>query len=140
MATTTQLIETTGVAVSTEQDFDIDVPVLAGLQRQGDVLIRPAVGVLAGTHAATPVPPTGTPVVRGESGGNTHAIYAADGPVYCDTFEATPGELRVATLTVPDGSTAYLGHPEHGYQGIAPGDYEIRRQREMAEEMRMVAD
>jgi len=24
--------------------------------------------------------------------------------------------------------------------GIGPGDYEIRRQREMAEEMRMVAD
>lgn len=136
MATTTQMVASTGVDVITAQDMDVDIPVLAGVQRQGDVLIRPAIGVLA--H--TPVPAAGTPVVRGESGGNTHAIFAADGPVFCDTVTASPGELRVATLTVPEGSTAYLGHPEHGYQGIAPGSYEIRRQREMAEEMRMVAD
>jgi hypothetical protein len=129
------MIEATGVTVVTEQDFDLDIPVLSGIQRQGDVLILPDK-----VTAKTAVPTVGTPVVRGESGGNTHAIYAADGPVFCDTFTATPGELRVATLSVPEGSTAYLGHPEHGYQGIAPGDYEIRRQREMAEEMRMVAD
>jgi hypothetical protein len=41
---------------------------------------------------------------------------------------------------VPDRSTAYLGHPEHGYLGITPGSYEIRRQREMAGVARMVAD
>lgn len=136
MATTTQLIEATGVAVCTEQDLDIDIPVLAGIQRQGDVLVLPMVGVLA----ATKVPAGGTPVVRGENGGNTHAIYAADGPVFCDTVEGSARDLRVALLSVPEGSTAYLGHPEHGYQGIAPGSYEIRRQREQAEEMRMVAD
>lgn len=135
MATTTQLIEATGVAVCTEQDFDIEIPVLAGLQRQGDVLVRPAE-----VTATTPVPAAGTAVVRGESGGNTHAIYAADGPVFCDVSAPSVRDLRVATLSVPQGSTAYLGHPEHGYQGIAPGTYEIRRQREMAEEMRMVAD
>lgn len=109
--------------------------VLAGMQRQGDVLVRPA-----DVSATTPVPASGTPVVRGESGGNTHAIYAADGQVFCDTFAASATSLRVATLSVPDGSTAYLGHPEHGYSGIAPGNYEIRRQREMGEKMRMVAD
>jgi len=38
------------------------------------------------------------------------------------------------------GALAELGHPEHGYNGIAPGSYEIRRQREMAEEIRMVQD
>lgn len=135
MATTTQLIEATGVNVCTEQDFDLEIPVLSGLQRQGDVLVRPA--ELA---AKTPVPPTGTPVVRGESGGNTHAVFAADGDVFCDIQPSTGRDLRVAVLSVPEGSTAYLGHPEHGYQGIAPGNYEIRRQREMAEEIRMVAD
>lgn len=135
MATTTQMIEATGVDVCTTQDLDIDIPVLGGVQRQGDVLVRPAC-----VTAKTAVPAAGVPVVRGESGGNTHTIYAADGPVYCDTEAGSARELRVAVLSVPEGSTAYLGHPEHGYMGIAPGDYEIRRQREMAEEIRMVAD
>jgi hypothetical protein len=136
MATTTQMIEATGVNVCTAQDdLDIDIPVLGGVQRQGDVLVRPS-----GVTAKTAVPAAGTPVVRGESGGNTHAIYAADGPVYCDVAAGSARDLRVAALSVPEGSTAYLGHPEHGYMGIAPGNYEIRRQREMAEEIRMVAD
>lgn len=135
MATTTDLIESTGVRVGTDQDFDVDIPVHTGLMRQGDVLIRPAK-----TRASTLVPSAGTPVVRGESGGNTHAIFAADGPVYCDVSAASAADLRVATLTVPEGSTAYLGHPEHGFLGIGPGSYEVRCQREMAEEMRMVAD
>jgi len=135
MATTTQLIEATGVPVCTEQDFDLEIPVLTGVQRQGDVLVRPAI-----VTAVTAVPAAGTPVVRGENGGNTHTIHAADGPVYCDTGTASTRNLQVACLSVPEGSTAYLGHPEHGYMGIGPGDYEIRRQREMAEEMRMVAD
>lgn len=134
MATINELIETTGLAVVTEHDADLDIPVLSGMQRQGDVLILPAV-----VTASIPVPVSGTPVVRGESGGNTHAVYAADGPVYCDTTDG--GGLHVATLTVPDGSTAYLGHPEHGYMGIGPGSYEIRRQREViAGSVRMVAD
>jgi len=135
MATTAELMNNTGVSIVTDQDFDLDIPVLTGIQRQGDVLVKPAA-----VTATTPVPAAGTPVVRGENGGNTHAIYAADGPVLCDTLAASTADLRVATLHVPDGSTAYLGHPEHGYMGIGPGDYEIRRQREMAEEMRMVAD
>lgn len=136
MATTTQMIEATGVDVVTATDLaDVDIPVLAGIQRQGDVLIRPAT-----VTAKTAVPKVGTPVVRGESGANTHAIYAADGPVYCDVNAGSSRDLRVALLSVPEGSTAYLGHPEHGYMGIAPGSYEIRRQREMAEEIRMVAD
>lgn len=136
MATTTQMIEATGVDVVTATDIaDIEIPVLGGVQRQGDVLVRPTKAA-----ATTPVPASGTPVVRGESGGNTHAIYAADGPVYCDVNAGSARDLRVALLSVPEGSTAYLGHPEHGYMGIAPGNYEIRRQREMAEEIRMVAD
>jgi hypothetical protein len=129
MATTTEMIEATGVRVVTATDTaDIDIPVLSGMQRQGDVIVLPMVGILANT----PVPATGTPVVRGETG-NTHAIYPADGPVFCDTTAGSATKLRVALLTVPDGSTAYRGHPEHGFCGIAPGSYEIRRQREMGE-------
>lgn len=133
MATINELASTTGITVVTEHDADLDIPVLSGMQRQGDVLVLPAA-----VTADTAVPASGTAVIRAESGGNTHAIYAADGPVYCDTN--TAGGLRVSTLTVPDGSTAYLGHPEHGYMGIGPGSYEIRRQREMAGRARLVAD
>ncbi|MGV0042056.1 hypothetical protein [Mycobacterium colombiense] len=136
MATTTELIAATGVDVVTATDIaDVEIPVLGGTQRQGDVLVRPTKAA-----ATTPVPTSGTAVVRGESGGNTHAIYAADGPVYCAVISGSARDLRVALLSVPEGSTAYLGHPEHGYMGIAPGNYEIRRQREMAEEIRIVAD
>lgn len=133
MTTINDLTRASRAAVRTAHDSDVTIPILAGGQRQGDVLVIPGV-----TGASTAVPVAGTPVVRGENGGNTHVIYAADGPVYCDTD--TAAGLRVATLTVPAGSTAYLGHPEHGYLGIAPGSYELRRQREMAETMRLVAD
>jgi hypothetical protein len=132
MATSNELTRSTGLDLVTDHDAGLDIPVLCGMQRQGDVLVLPAA-----VTASVVVPASGTPVLRGESGGNTHTVYAADGPVYCD---AAAGGLRVATLTVPDGSTAYLGHPEHGYMGIAPGSYEIRRQREMAGSPRMVAD
>jgi len=135
--TIADLAEQTGVTVTTGHESDFEIPVLTGMQRQGDVLLIPS---LDGDAPTTPVPASGCPVVRGENGGNTHAIYA-DGPgVLCDTFAADATRLRVATLLVPGGSTAYLGHPEHAFQGIGPGRYEIRRQREMADELRMVAD
>ena len=60
--------------------------------------------------------------------------------------DAVRAAYRAAGIDEPqlviwmDGSTAYLGHPEHGFMGIGAGTYEIRRQREMAEELRMVAD
>ncbi|MGW0803278.1 hypothetical protein [Nonomuraea sp. NPDC002799] len=43
-------------------------------------------------------------------------------------------------LTVAEDATAYLAHPEHAYTGIAPGTYELRRQREQADKARLVAD
>lgn len=129
-----QMQDRTGVAVTTGHDLDFDIPVLTGLQRQGDVIVVPA--KVTATEA---VPATGTPVVVGESGGNTHAIYP-DGPVRCEVFAASARDLRVACLVVPDGSVAYLGHPEHAFNGIGPGTYELRRQREMADELRVVAD
>lgn len=131
--TMNQLIEATGLDVLTELDRQVEIPLLSGAQRQGDVLVIPAK-----ISASTPVPKSGTPVVRGENGGNTHAIQA-DGEVYCDVLDPSPRNLAVARLTVKSGE-AVLCHPEHGFNRIAPGSYEIRRQREMAEEIRMVAD
>lgn len=130
------LIDRHGITVEDHLDLDALVPVLTGLQRQGDVIVIPA----ADASATTPVPSSGVAVVRGEAGGNTHTILA-DGPgVCCDTRQATARDLTLATLTVPEGSTAYLAHPEHAYTGIGPGTYSLRRQREQADELRMVAD
>lgn len=138
MHTLATLIDRHGITVEDHLDLDDLVPVNTGLQRQGDVIIVPTIGGKA-KPATTPVPAAGTPVVRGEAGGNTHAIVA-DGPVFCDTRQATARDLALATLTVPEGSVAYLAHPEHAYTGIGPGTYTLRRQREQADELRIVAD
>ena len=128
------LITTHGVAVDDHLARDLVIPVLTGMQRQGDVLLLPT----DEARATTPVPPEGVPVVRGENGGNTHAIVGHG--IYCDVRRASVTDLTLATLTVPDGCEAYLAHPEHGYVGIGAGTYVLRRQREQADELRMVAD
>lgn len=117
----------------------LDVPTVAGLQHQGDVSVVPAHMVADYAPPAGTVPRAGVPVVRGESGGNTHLLLA-DGPVRWTGRAATTEDLTLGCLHVPDGAVAYLDHPEHGNSGIAPGDYVIRRKREMADELRLVAD
>ncbi len=126
----------TGVTVVTGHDLNFDIPVGAGIRRQGDVIVIPD----PTATPTTPVPASGTPVVRGENGGNTHAIYPDGAGILCDTYPATGTDLRVATLLVPEGAVAYLGHPEHAFTGIGPGSYTVRRQREQADVLRVVAD
>lgn len=135
-ASLSKLIDTHGIDVLEHLDRDALVPVVSGLQRQGDVIVVPAKHLGA---AKAKVPATGVPVVRGEAGGNTHAIVA-EGDVFCDVREASASNLTLATLTVTEGAVAYLAHPEHAYSGIGPGTYELRRQREQADELRIVQD
>lgn len=116
-------------------DREAAVPVVNGLAAQGDVAIVPAVQLAA---ASTKIPATGYPVVRGENGGNTHALF---GPGFYDAESNVPdGELRLGTLTVPAGEQVLLSHPEHGGLLIEAGTYEMRRQREQADVVRIVAD
>jgi hypothetical protein len=133
--TIAQAVTRYGVDVLDHLDRDATVPILSGLQMQGDVAVIP---ITTGS-ATTPVPPEGVAVVRGESGGNTHLLLA-DGPVMFDQRTASDTDLLLGILDVPEGATAYLAHPEHAYTGIAPGRYEVRRQREQADELRLVAD
>ena len=116
-----------------------DVPTVAGLQHQGDVSVIPASMVRDYKEPTGEVPRAGIPVVRGESGGNTHRLLV-DGPVRFDMRDASATDLTLGSLMVPEGATAFLDHPEHGNSGIAPGSYVIRRKREAAEELRLVAD
>lgn len=130
------LIDTHDVDVHDHLDRDEIVPVHCGMQRQGDVLVIPRPQLDAAT---TPVPQAGVPVVRGENGGNTHLLLA-DGDVRCDMQTASVVDLSLAVVTVAEGATAYLAHPEHGYTGIGPGTYRLSRQREQADIERLVAD
>lgn len=116
------------------------VPVLTGLQCQGDVVVIPT-ALLAGRRAvallarggASAVGPEGAAVVTG-AGGHTHLLLV-DGP--CSWAPSPSGGAEVGALAVGAGSVAYLAHPEHGYLGIGPGQYVLRRQREA---LALVAD
>jgi len=133
--TLADVLDLTEADVLDHLDRQVTVPALAGLQPQGDVIVIP---VSATVWDASPVPARGVPVVRGENGGNTHLLIG-DGPV---AWAPSPraGAQTLGEVTVPDGSVGYLLHPEHGAAGIAPGTYVIRRQREQADEIRLVAD
>lgn len=118
-------------------DTEVAVPVV-DFGRQGDVIVVPST-ILTTTSAKTALPKTGFPVVRGENGGNTH-LLVGEGDVRFDPREASTRDLALGVLSVGVGATAYLIHPEHGAIGFLPGDYTIRRQREQAEELRIVTD
>lgn len=126
MPTLAEAIELHGIDVDEHLDRQMTIPILTGLQAQGDVMVVPRP---AQAPAAGPVPPDGIAVVRGEFGGHTHTLLA-EGAV---TFDPAPGPegLDIGVLTVPAEATAYLAHPEHAYSGIGPGTYVLRRQREL---------
>lgn len=136
-----ELIDRHGIDVLEHLDRQASVPILSGLQAQGDVAVVPAAMVRGLTPASKPVPASGVPVVRGEAGGNTHLLLA-EGDVRFDAVSIgrDPLELALGTLTVAESATAYLAHPEHAYTGIAPGTYQLRRQREQGDEIRLVQD
>ena len=118
-------------------DKSADIPVVNRMAAQGDVLIARRDDTLAAT---TPVPASGFPVVRGENGGNTHALF---GPVMFDpsgNAGVDPSDLTLGTLTVPAGAQALLSHPEHGGLLVEPGTYVVKRQREQADVERFVED
>lgn len=134
MPTIEQAIAIFGVTVDEHLDRHAEIPVLSGLQFQGDVAVVPT----GREPARTPVPETGVPIVRGQAEANTHLLLATGKAFF--TPERFGGGMVLGVLTVAEGATAYLAHPEHAFTGIAPGTYELRRQREQADQARLVAD
>ena len=125
----------TGVTVLDHIDPSADVPVVSVAAAQGDVSI-----LRVTTRPATTPMPARVDVVRGEAGGNTHSLHPS-GDCFWDAATArSVADLTLGTLTVPEGSTAVLAHPEHGFLALAPGTYRIGRQREYAGEWAYVAD
>ena len=125
----------TGVTVLDHIDPSAEVPVVSVAAAQGDVSI-----LRVTTRPATTPMPARVDVVRGEAGGNTHSLHPS-GDCFWDAATArSVADLTLGTLTVPEGSTAVLAHPEHGFLELAPGTYRIGRQREYAGEWAYVAD
>jgi len=132
--TIAQLVDRHGFDVLDHCDTSAEVPVLAGLQFQGDLAIVP-VG-----HRNVPgktVPPAGVAVIAPVGSGHEHRLFA--GTPGTAVFVADPGGGQdIGTLQCT--GTAYVAHPEHAYAGIAAGTYVLRRQREQAAEERLIAD
>jgi hypothetical protein len=120
-------------------DKTADIPVVTGVAAQGDIII---VRRDQAKTATTPIPATGYPVVRGENGGNTHAVFGPGcyTPATRNDDLSNPSNLDLGTLTVPAGNQVLLSHPEHGGLIITGGTYLIRRQRQQADIIRFVED
>lgn len=127
---------------SIETIAGLDIPVFAGPQAQGDLIILPWPASTSPTRrakaAAAAKPVTHPVVVQTGQGGHDHTLSPAPGVAWHSYPGSEPQTLGV--LVVDGGAVAVLGHIEHGDTHIGPGVYVIRRQREQADEIRMVAD
>lgn len=119
-------------------DRDAAIPHITDAGIQGDVSVLRDNTI---TAASTAVPAAGVAVVRGENGGNTHLLLP-DGAVFYDRapVDDDPETTVIGTLTVPEGSTAVLAHPEHGYMTFGAGTWRVGRQREQADVVAFVED
>ena len=140
-STIMELFERRDIEIPIDLIGQVEVPVLCGPQRQGDVGIFPRSPIGKDERAGmSPVPNDGVAVVRGEAGGNTHWLLPG-GDVYWQPHAAGSGEVLLGVLHVDQNATAYLIHEEeHGCNAIGPGTYTLHGKREMASEIRRVAD
>lgn len=123
-----------GFAVLEHLEAENEVPVNSGLQAQGDLFVipdnRPA-------ERGPAVPAAGIAVIEAVGGGHEHRLFAGEpGTAFFAPARSGGQDIGHLEVTAP----AYLLHPEHGATGIAPGSYVLRRQREQADEERLIAD
>ncbi|MFL6075897.1 MAG: hypothetical protein ACJ73S_21105 [Mycobacteriales bacterium] len=146
--TLADLTARTGLDVLDHLEREVTIPVVAGLQAQGDLIVIP-IAMVADEVAVPPnahwrpVPAAGIELLRGAGGGNPHTLVADAGTCRWTT-EVRDGQL-LALGALRTTAPAYLIHPEHGGTGIAPGIYLIRRQRERSTQRgaggnRLIAD
>lgn len=144
MATTyAEALSKIGVTIPGHLVADAEVPVLTGVQAQGDLIVIPASLDDFDTAKVmmTSVPDKGVQAVVGESTGNTHWLHRGMESPGVMWGRVDGHELVIGVVHVPEGQTAELIHTdEHGCNAIGPGDYVIRGKRELADEIRRVAD
>jgi hypothetical protein len=139
--TLADLTARTGLDVLSHLEREVTIPVIDGLQAQGDLLVIPVALLaaepqdrvrrnisIADSARWHEVPAPGLEVLRAGTGGNPHTLVADPGACRWTTGVNDPQQLALGALST--NGVAYLIHPEHGGSGIAPGRYIIRRQRE----------
>ena len=135
--TLADLTARTGLDVLGHLEREVTIPVIDGIQAQGDLLVVPIAFLAAeprrdvsivGSARWHEVPAAGVEVLRAGTGGNPHTLVADPGTCRWTTGVDDPQRLALGALSTT--GVAYLIHPEHGGSGIAPGTYVIRRQRE----------
>jgi len=140
--TLASLSQQTGLAVLDHLEQSVSIPVVDGLQAQGDLiaiplsLLTPSVRADAGWIE---VPPEGIELLRGEAGGNPHTLVADPGTCRWTRNVRDADGLAIGVFEAT--AVTYLLHPEHGATGCVPGTYVVRRQREQeGRRARLVAD
>jgi hypothetical protein len=136
--TLAELTSRTGLDVLDHLEQDVAVPVVDGLQAQGDLIVIPAwylprVTVSANARWQT-VPPEGVELLRGSAGANPHTLVADPGGCRWTDQVIDPEGLALGVIDAR--AVSFLLHPEHGGSGVAPGRYVVRRQRERAADTR----
>jgi len=130
--TLADLTRRTGLDVLEHLEHQATIPIVDGLQAQGDLIVIP-LGIVDDvtvpfTARWSPVRESGVELLRGAAGGNPHTLVADPGTCEWTTDVRDAQLLAVGVLR--SSRPAYLIHPEHGGTGIAPGTYLVRRQRE----------
>jgi hypothetical protein len=138
------LSQQTGLAVLDHLERSVTVPVVDGLQAQGDLIVIP-LSVVAqfvrpwSSALWRDVPPEGVELLRGAAGGNPHTLVAEPGTCRWTNDVLDSNLLAIGMFEA--SAAVYLLHPEHGGTGCAPGTYVVRRQREHeGRRNRLVAD
>ncbi|AWS48854.1 hypothetical protein [Streptosporangium sp. 'caverna'] len=145
--TLASLSQQTGLAVLDHLEQSVSIPVVDGLQAQGDLIVVPLSLLASSVKVSsdwtpvswTDVPPEGIELLRGAAGGNPHTLVADPGTCRWTPNVADSDGLAIGIFET--SAVAYLLHPEHGATGCTPGTYVIRRQREHeGRRARLVAD
>jgi hypothetical protein len=125
-----ELLDQTGLDVLDHLEREMTVPVIDGLQAQGDLIVIPfdMIGTVETSSYWQPVPPEGVELVRGVAGNNPHTLVADR--EMCHWTTGVRDRTGLAVAVFENTAPVYLIHPEHGGTGVAPGRWLVRRQQE----------
>ncbi|WP_258534784.1 hypothetical protein [Streptomyces sp. PT12] len=130
--TLAELTERTGLGVLAHLERSLSIPVVDGIQAQGDLIVVPFSELPRVTRSPwarwRDVEPGGVEQPRGANGGNPPHPGRRPGHMRLDP--ARQGRPGPGHRPDPGQRPRHLIHPEHGATGITPGTWTIRRQRE----------
>lgn len=140
MTTIQTIFKRHAIQVPIDLQGEIEVPVLSGTQRQGDIFILPRQPMTKGElELAVQVPKIGLSVVVGEATGNAHMLSPEPGSKM--VFLRKSSGLILGVFQIFGRKPGWMIHTdEHGANGFVPGCYTIHGKREQREEIERVQD